>query len=278
MTFLRVSLAGGPEIGNPAAPHPPRAVGCAGACSVCIPMNGLLLLAAALLLPGSDDGALATVKARGVLRYGGDTEGGAPYCLQDPAQPSHVIGFEVEIADAIGRSLGVEAQFVQCDWKNLVPTLERGEIDLALNGLESDAELARRVRMTRPYYVFAETIAVRPDDAGHATLAALAGARVGTLANTLAHKILRAHSAIETVLYDDDVAPYDDLMGGRLTAVVLDSVIANRHLAQGIRLADGDLLRGTYVGAIRKGEESLAIAIDAALGGMVASGELREIL
>jgi polar amino acid transport system permease protein/polar amino acid transport system substrate-binding protein len=241
-------------------------------------MIGPLVLAVALAFPGSNDGALASVRAKGVLRYGGDTEGGAPYCLQDPAEPSRVVGFEVEIADAIGRALGVKAQFVQCDWKNLVPTLERGEIDLALNGLESDAELARRVRMTRPYYVFAETIAVRPYDAGHATLAALAGARVGTLANTLAHKILRAHAAIETVLYDDDVAPYADLMGGRLDAVVLDSVIANRHLEQGIKIADGDLLRGTYVGALRKGDESLAAAIDAALGRLVASGELREIL
>jgi polar amino acid transport system substrate-binding protein len=241
-------------------------------------MNGWLSLAAALALPGSDDGALAAVKARGVLRYGGDTEGGAPYCLQDPAQPSRVIGFEVEIADAIGRALGVKAQFVQCDWKNLVPTLERGEIDLALNGLERDDELARRVRITRPYYVFTETIAIRPDDARHATLESLAGVRVGTLANTLAHRVLRAHPAIETVLYDDDVAPYDDLMGGRLVAVVLDSVIANRHLAQGIKIADGNLLRGAYVGAIRKGDETLAAAVDQSLGRLVSSGELREIL
>ena len=241
-------------------------------------MNGLLSFAVALLLSGSDDDSLAAVKARGVLRYGGDTEGGAPYCLQDPTQPSRVIGFEVEIADAIGQTLGVKAQFVQCDWKNLVPTLERGEIDLALNGLERDDELARRVRMTRPYYVFAETIAVRPDDARHGTLAALAGARAGTLANTLAHKILRAHPAIETVLYDDDVAPYADLMGGRLDAVVLDSVIANRHLGQGIRIADGDLLRGTYVGALRKGDESLAGAIDVSLGRLIASGGLHRIL
>jgi polar amino acid transport system substrate-binding protein len=241
-------------------------------------MNGPLALALALAIPGSDDGSLASVRAKGVLGYGGDTEGGAPYCLQDPAQPSRVVGFEVEIADAIGKSLGVKAQFVQCDWKNLVPTLERGEIDLALNGLERDDELSRRTRMTRPYYVFTETIAVRPDDAGHATLALLAGVRVGTLANTLAHKILRAHPAIDTILYDDDVAPYDDLMGGRLDAVVLDSVIANRHLAQGIKIADGDLLRGAYVGALRKGDESLASAIDESLGRLIASGELREIL
>jgi len=247
-------------------------------------MNGLLLLAAALLLPGprgspvSDDGALAAVKARGVLRYGGDTEGGAPYCLQDPDDPSHVVGFEVEIADRIGRELGVRAEFVQCDWKNLVPTLERGEIDLAWNGLELDAELARRVRPTRPYYVFAETIAVRPDDAKRATLASLDGGRVGTLANTLAHKVLRARPAIDTILYDDDVAPYADLMRGRLDAVVLDNVIANRHLAEGIRIADGDLLRGTYVGAVRRGDESLAVAIDGALGKLIASGELRAIL
>jgi polar amino acid transport system substrate-binding protein len=55
-------------------------------------------------------------------------------------------------------------------------------------------------------------------------------------------------------------------------------VIANRHLAQGIRIADGDLLRGTYVGAVRSGDASLARAIDAALDHLIADGELHEIL
>ena len=241
-------------------------------------MHSSWILATALAALAPDDGSLAAVKSYGVLRYGGDTEGGAPYCLQDPADPERVIGFEVEIADAIGRELGVKAQFVQCDWKNLVPTLERGEIDLALNGLEKEDELARRVRLTRPYYVFTETLAVRPDDAIHSTLDSLAGRKVGTLASTLAHRIVRMRPAIALTLYDDDVVPYDDLMNGRIDAVLLDDVIAKRHLEQGIRIADGDLLRGKYVGAVRMADATLAAAIDTAIGHIVESGELHAIL
>ncbi len=225
------------------------------------------------------DGSLERVKAANVLRCGGDAEGGAPFCFQDPADPTRIIGFEIDLARLVGRELGVEARFVQCDWKNLVPTLERGEIDLAWNGLEKDDELAQRVRLTRPYFVFTETLAVRPDETRFSDLDSLDGHRVGTLASTLAHKLLRARKDVEIVLYDDDVAPYVDLLERRVDAVVLDDIIAARHVEEeGVRIANGDLLRGVYVGATRREEDTLGAAIDAAIAKLVESGELRAVL
>src|SRR5205814_1839036 len=92
--------------------------------------------------PAGDD-ALARMRARGTLRWGGDVQGGEPYVFQDPAA-GRLVGFEVEIADALARRLGVRAEFVQNDWQTLIPSLERGDFDLALNGIEVTA--ARRAR------------------------------------------------------------------------------------------------------------------------------------
>ena len=39
------------------------------------------------------------------LRWGGDLQGGAPYAAQDPQNPAHLIGFEVELADALAFGL-----------------------------------------------------------------------------------------------------------------------------------------------------------------------------
>ena len=50
---------------------------------------------------------LARVRARGTLRWGADVQGGEPYAFQDPQDTSHLLGFEVEIADAVARRLGV---------------------------------------------------------------------------------------------------------------------------------------------------------------------------
>src|SRR6185295_11568959 len=79
--------------------------------------------------------ALERVRQAGVLRWGGDVQGGEPYVFEDPDHPGQLIGFEVELADAIARELGVRAEFVQNDWANLVPSLQRGSFDVAMNGL-----------------------------------------------------------------------------------------------------------------------------------------------
>ena len=51
------------------------------------------------------DTRLSERLASGVLHWGGDAEGGVPYQLRDPHDPGRVIGFEVELADALAEKL-----------------------------------------------------------------------------------------------------------------------------------------------------------------------------
>jgi hypothetical protein len=66
------------------------------------------------------DDALARVRTAGELRWGADAQGGAPYVFQDPRDPNHLIGFEVDVADALGRVLGVRARPIQGQWETLL--------------------------------------------------------------------------------------------------------------------------------------------------------------
>ena len=79
--------------------------------------------------------ALARIEKQGELRWAGDLQGGEPYVYRDPVDPRRLDGFEVEIAAGIARRLGVRATFVQNDWSNLLPSLARGDFDVALNGI-----------------------------------------------------------------------------------------------------------------------------------------------
>jgi polar amino acid transport system substrate-binding protein len=223
---------------------------------------------------------LARIRAAGVLRWGGDTQGGEPYVYDDPAQPGHLVGFEVDLAAAIARELGVRAEFVQNDWSNLVPSLERGTFDIVMNGLEVTDARTGRVLFTRPYYVFAERLMVRSEDAPKmrsADIASLKGKRVGTLSNSLAFEMLRGTA--ETVIYEGVEEPYSDLLRGRTDAVLLDDIIATRYGVpkQGLEVA-GDLRDGYYAIAVRPSEPEVKTAIDEALGRIAATGELRRIL
>lgn len=221
---------------------------------------------------------LSRVRRTGVLRWGGDIQGGEPYVYEDPQRPGRLIGFEVDLANAIGRQLGVRAQFVQNDWSNLVPSLERGTFDVILNGLEVTPARAGRIAFTRPYYVFAERLMARRDDTRVTGIASLRGRRVGTLANSLAWDML-GRSGVEAVSYEGTEEPYIDLERGRTDAVLLDDIIAQRYGAPRASLrVVGDVGDGYYAVGVRRDEEDLRLAVDGAIARLADSGELRRIL
>src|SRR5690242_3653027 len=123
-----------------------------------------LLFAGASQLFAADH--LQEVKKRGVLLWGADAEGGAPYVYPDPQRPERLIGFEVELADALAAKLGVKARMVQNQWDQLIPALERGNFDIILNGLEMIPENQARIAMSQPYFVYAQQIVVRQETSG----------------------------------------------------------------------------------------------------------------
>ncbi|WP_224243495.1 ABC transporter substrate-binding protein/permease [Hyalangium gracile] len=222
---------------------------------------------------------LERVQRAGVLRWGADAQGGEPYAMEDPEHPGRYRGFEVELADALARELGVRAELVQNDWSSLIPTLERGgSFDVAMNGMEITPARAGRVLFTRPYYLFNLRLMARKEDTAVTGLESLRGRRVGTLSNSLAWDLLLRAGA-QAIPYEGVQEPYIDLEQGRLEAVLMDDIIAQRYgmPRPGLRVV-GDVGEGYYAIAVRPGEEDLRRALDDALGRIARSGELREVL
>src|SRR6266478_508282 len=113
------------------------------------------------------------------LLWGGDAEGGAPFVEADPADPSQVRGFDVEVAEAIARGLRRRARFVQVQWSSIDQSVERRDFAIGLSGVEDTPARRARHAVTIPYFEFREVLAVRPGDRGRwPDLAALRGRRV----------------------------------------------------------------------------------------------------
>ncbi len=231
---------------------------------------------------GGDRSTLAAVKNRGELLWGGDIQGGEPYAYEDPEQPGHLLGFEVEIADAIARRLGVKARFVQVNWSSMVPALERGDFDVAMNGLEATAERQQRLLLSRPYFIYAEKLAVKAGSP--LRFFDLAGKRVGTLNQTYAFDILGCaqvdRAGADPPRACKELHPRSSPAGRQVDAVLLDDIIADRYGCNlaGVECVDGVGALGGYVVGMRKGDDDLQRAIDQALADMTKDGELRRIL
>ncbi|HET9984231.1 MAG TPA: ABC transporter substrate-binding protein/permease [Longimicrobiales bacterium] len=240
-------------------------------------------LAAALALGASLAGcrpAAAGDAAPPPFRWGGDAEGGAPFVEADPADPARMRGFDVEVAEMMARGLGRDPRFVQVAWSSIEASVERGDFDIGLSGVEDRPELRARHAVTIPYYEFREVLAVRPDDRGrYRRLADLAGHRVATLGATMAYRILleeQARSGLVPVSYDDDVHPYSDLVAGRVDAVLLDDIIAQRALRRGggFVIQPEPVATGHYVGVLARGDAALRDSVDAILRARMRDGSL----
>jgi len=223
---------------------------------------------------------LSEIHARGVLVWGADAQGGAPFEFPDPEQPARLIGFEVELADALAEQLGVAARMQQGAWDKLLELLARGDFDVALSGLEATPDKRAVCLMSRPYYVSPERLTIRRGDANAPrTLAALRGRRVGTLPSSAAERILREAGA-DVATYDggqDDV--YNDLRLGRTDAVLLDETVSIYFAAVDPALEVLPESFGTvrYAIAIRTEDTRLLHEVDAALAALAREGELRAI-
>ncbi|MGE5346544.1 MAG: ABC transporter substrate-binding protein/permease [Acidithiobacillales bacterium] len=217
------------------------------------------------------------------LRWGGDAEGGAPFVEADPADPSVLRGFDVEIAAELAKGLGRTARFVQVAFSSIDPSVARGDFDIGMSGVEETPARRAALAVTIPYFEFREVLTVRETDRGRfRTLADLTGRKVGTLGGTIAYELLltaQKEHGLEPVSYDDDVNPFADLGRGRLDAVLLDNIIAERSVRrnQGLLIQPATVAVGHYVGVLAPGNGALRDRIDAILRERMRDGTLRRI-
>jgi polar amino acid transport system substrate-binding protein len=173
----------------------------------------------------------------------------------DPRDPARVVGFDVEIASLLARELRRTPRFVQVGFTTLEAAVMRGDFDIGLSGIEDTPARRARLAVTIPYYEFREVLTVRSADRERfRSLENLTGRRVATLGATLAYDLLlqaEGEFGIQPVVYEDDVHPYSDLAIGRVDAVLLDEVLADRGVRRNPGLVNHDTPAvGHYVGIL----------------------------
>jgi len=218
-----------------------------------------------------------------VLVWGCDPEGGAPYVEADPADPSRLVGFEVDVANLVAAHLHRQPRFTFVAFSSINQSLRRGDFEVSFCGLEEIT--ARRTGMTAtvPYYQFRVVLTVRAADRDRfRSLADLRGRSVATLAATQSFELLKRVEptyGITAVSYEDDVHPYDDLVLGRVDAVLLDNVLAGREQLRrpGIVTQPEAVDVGYYVGVLAPSNNAARDQMNIALLAAMKDGRLEAI-
>jgi polar amino acid transport system permease protein/polar amino acid transport system substrate-binding protein len=216
--------------------------------------------------------------AEPLLRWAADPNSNAPYAFYSKSKD--LIGFECEIINAVAKRLGRRAQFVQNDWNGLIPGLQRGLYDCVIAGIEITPDKAEQVTFSVPYYFTFEQFVGRRGAPAITSLEELHDRKVGTLDQTAALRMLEETPGVIVKTYDQELSAYEDIANGRLFGVLLDYPIAKYYAEPNpaLELNGPPFGQIAYGIAINKNNTQLKSEIDTALGDIIRSGDLRNIL
>lgn len=214
-----------------------------------------------------------------VLTWGGDASGSAPYLLLDQKDAKKVSGFQFELAEALARQMGMKAKFIQHQWDNLIPGLKRGNFDIVIDGIEITEDRKKEINFSDPYFHTYLQLSVRKDNTTIQNWEDLYNKKVGSLANSVADRLLREHKAIQTKEYEDQTHLYEDLAFGRIDAVLLDQPAALYYTSVDKRIKNLNKNFGkiSYGICVRKEDKELLAKINIALKQIINTGEVRLI-
>ncbi len=222
---------------------------------------------------------LEAVRERGELVIA--TEGTwAPWTYHD--EDNALVGFDVEVAQAVCEKLGVKATFVEGEWDGLLAGLETGLYDTMANGVEVTEERGEKYDFSTPYAYIRTALMVRGDDDSIRSFEDLEGK---TTANTISstYAALAERYGAEVTGVDDLSQTIELLLQGRIDATLNAEVTYIDYIAQhpdaNIKVAAYTQEASHVCLPFRKGEETetLRAAVDEALEELRRDGVLAEL-
>src|SRR5690606_26051056 len=234
-----------------------------------------LLAAVATLFLGSQ--AFAAEK----LRIG--TEGAyPPFNLMDAS--GQVVGFDVEIGQALCAKMKVECNVVTSDWDGIIPALNAGKFDMLIASMSITEERQQAVDFTNPYYTNKLQF-VAPKSANFQTdKDSLKGKVIGAQRATIAGSWLDDNlgNSIEIKLYDTQENAYLDLSSGRIDGILADTFVQWEWLksdaGKNFEFKGEPVFDNDKIGiAVRKGDDELRERLNKALAAIVADGTYKKI-
>jgi polar amino acid transport system substrate-binding protein len=103
---------------------------------------------------------LQRILDRGELRVG--LSGDQPP-LNMTNKNGEIIGLEVDLMNALTQSMGMEANFVVKPFADLLPALERGDVDLVISGMTITPERNARFAFAGPYFISGKSVLTKSE-------------------------------------------------------------------------------------------------------------------
>lgn len=192
-------------------------------------------------------------------------------------EEDNIIGFDVELMNAIAADAGFEIEWVNTKWDGIFTALASGEFDAVISAATITPEREEEVDFSNPYFLAGQIISVRAADAENvATPDDLAGLRVGVQTGTTGDTYATETPGVEVVRFDEATLAFQALGNEEIDAVIVDAPTSADIIANNPDLnltTVGETLTDEFYGiAIRPDFPELLDAVNASLVNVIADG------
>lgn len=215
---------------------------------------------------------LDEVKKAKTLKIG--TEGTyAPFTYHDAS--GKLVGFDVEIGEAIAKKIGVKPEFVEGKWDGLIAGLDAKRYDTVINQVGITDARKKKYDFSEPYIASKAVLIVKQNNDAIKSFADLKGKKSAQSLTSNFGKIAEANGA-ELVGTDGFDQSIQLVLTGRADATINDSLSFldfKKHKPDAPVKVVATEANADYSGVIiRKGEPELLAAINKALADIKADG------
>ena len=194
-----------------------------------------------------------------------------------------IIGFDIDIAQAIADELGVELEVKDMDFDGLIPALTTGKIDIIIAGMNATEERKQSVDFTDVYYTQTDIVVIRKEDADKFTSEdSLKTAALATQKATVQETyLLETFPDAEIQSVPKWNTAIMSLTTGKVDAVMMVDTVAKQFIAQNddLMVANFDINSTPNAAAIAvaKNGGDLLETVNNIVGEMKESGKIEEL-
>ena len=235
------------------------------------------LLQATLVAPGMAGENLSAIQSAGSLKIG--TEGTyAPFTFHDAS--GKLVGFDVEIGEAVAAKLGVKAEFIEGKWDGLIAGLDANRYDTVINQVGITDARKQKYDFSDPYIASKAVLIVKQENEEIKGFADLKGKKSAQSLSSNFGKIAEEAGA-ELVGTDGFDQSIQLVLTGRADATINDSLsfldFKKQKPDAPVKIT-AEQENADYSGIIiRKNEPELLAAINKALADIKADGTYQTI-
>jgi polar amino acid transport system substrate-binding protein len=234
-----------------------------------------------MLTPGEEtkDETWERIQSEGLMRIAMDASY-PPFEYID--EEGNLVGYDVDLANELGRRFGVDVEFVIISFDGLYDALRVERVDLILSALPFDLRLTEDVVYSHSYFNAGQMLVVLDGEADIGGVDDLRGKRVGvewgSMGDVEARQLLR-RMEFELLPYAGPTEALTALTDGAVDATITDAVSAYQFSRDegGIKIVGPPVTDEPYVIATRLNSFVLQERINEAILELSASGFLDEL-